>query len=129
MRFAGAIIPLTLLASVGLIIYFGIRHQNRIAADARAARGWPLVEAAVVSSRIAETNIPSDTSFSTRLHVSVRFSYLSGGEVRFADYTRDWRRSDYRIWSELLSPGRRISIRVSPDDPKRVSLIDYNGIP
>ena len=117
------------LALICLIIYFGLRHQNRLVASARAAREWPSVEATVVSSRIAETNTSGKTSFSTRLHATVRFSYLAHGEVKYADYAQDWGRSDYRNWSELLGPGRRIAIRVSPDDPKKVSLIDYNGIP
>ena len=117
------------LALVCLIIYFGLRHQSRFVISARAAREWPSVEATVVSSRIAETNTSGKTSFSTRLHATARFSYLAGGEVMYADYAQDWGRRDYRNWSELLSPGRRIAIRVSPDDPKKVSLIDYNGIP
>ena len=111
-----------------MLIYFGYRVQIRRQSDARLATSWPSVEAQVISSKISEVNASDDVSFSTRLSVRAKFSYVLNGDLKYGDYVGSWNRIGHRDWSELLKPGSRLLIRVSPDAPETVSLVDYNGI-
>lgn len=92
------------------------------------AASGPLVEAVVLSSQIHEVDASTEGSFSTRLSVKAEFSYKMEGKTTHVSYVGMWHRKDYRNWSDLLRPGGRIRIRVSPHDPGKVSLVDYNGI-
>jgi Protein of unknown function (DUF3592) len=111
-----------------LIIYSGSRNQGQQRSEALHAASWKLVEAEVLSSQITEVDASSDAGFSTRLRVKADFSYELNGQVTQASYAGIWHRNDYRDWSELLRPGSRIKIRISPHNPGKVSLVDYNGI-
>ena len=111
-----------------MLIYFGYRVQSRRLSDARIATSWPSVEAQVISSKISEVDASTDSAFSTRLSVRAKFSYTLNGDLIYGDYVGTWYRNDYRNWNELLKPGSRLLIRVSPAAPETVSLVDYNGI-
>lgn len=123
------------LGLVGIVFVFSVVvgigwsvHQV-IGREAADALSWPIVEAVVVSSRIAEMNASDEVSFATKLSVQAEFSYEVDGESLRGCYARQWLRDDLRDWSELLKPGNRLSIRVSPDHPEMVSLVDHNGVP
>ncbi|MCW1926408.1 DUF3592 domain-containing protein [Luteolibacter arcticus] len=111
-----------------LILYFGDRIQAKRGDDAKAAATWPQVEAQVVSSQIHEVNVSTETSFSTRLHVSARFTYHLNGQPAHGHYAGQWERTDHHNWADLLKPGSRMKVRISPDDPAKVSLVDHNGV-
>lgn len=121
------------LALVGIVIFmlavllasYHITGKRGHAAE--YAMTWERVDAQVVSSDIGETNTSDEYSVSTRLYVNARFGYQFKGEMIYGDYRGSWTRNDLRDWSELLKPGNRITIRVSPDDQTVVSLVDYNG--
>lgn len=113
---------------VGALIVAGGTYRSRVDAAAKTASQWTPVEAVVVSSTVREVDASTETAFSTRLTVNAKFSYVYEGRPRTGNYFGSWSRTDYRDWSELLRPGRRILIRVSPDDPETVSLVEYNGI-
>lgn len=92
-------------------------------------RGWPEVEAEVIESRIFEMDTSNDITFSTRISVDLRLEYVVNGESYRTDYARDWTRRRMVDWSEMLSRGSKFPIRVSPENPEIVSLLDHNGIP
>lgn len=114
--------------ALALMIFWGIRHQNSRSAAATNAASWPLVEARILTSQIHEVDASSETSFATRLSVKAGFSYEFNGATTQGSYVGVWYRNDHRDWSDLLRPGGRINVRVSPRDPGKVSLVDYNGI-
>ena len=116
-----------LLVFVGLIVagYYTNQVRGRAAAHSRT---WEKVEAKVISAEIAEINTSDEYSFSTRLFVNATFSYRIDDKIIHGDYSGIWTRNDLDNWSERLRPGSDITIRVSPDDPHIVSLVDYNGI-
>ena len=95
---------------------------------AEFARTWKKVEAKVISSKISEVSTSDENSFSTRLTASAKFGYRTDGKMTYGNYVGSWTRSDLSNWSELLRPGNSITIRVSPDDFRVVSLVDHNGI-
>jgi Protein of unknown function (DUF3592) len=117
------------LVLVGMLAGFLNHRQNQNMAYMAAVRKWPVVEAEVVRSQVREINTSGKYSFSTDIYANVTFSYVRGGVRKEAVYREKWGRSGYRDWHELLKPGQRLPIRVSPEDSTKASLIDYNGWP
>ncbi|MGJ8644657.1 MAG: DUF3592 domain-containing protein [Luteolibacter sp.] len=114
---------------LGLIFVFG-EHLG-LTGDSKyeEVRKWREVNATVVSSEVWEIDSSDETSFSTKLTAKVRFEYRTSEGSQIADYSETWTRHDHRNWSEYLAPSKTLKIRVSPDDPSVVSLLEHNGIP
>lgn len=90
---------------------------------------WMRVEATVLKSELNEFDTSGETSFSTRISARLTLRYSIGSDTHETQHVTSWRRRDLKDWSEILHPGRKILIRVSPDDSKSLSLIDMIGIP
>jgi hypothetical protein len=113
---------------VGLLIYFGNQSLLEKGADATDATGWPSVEARVMSSDVNELSSSNETSFSTKVCVRAKFSYIINDNLLHSNYVGQWTRMDYRDWAALLKPGNSLKIRVSSTDQNKISLVDYNQI-
>ena len=118
----------TLISFGGFLLFADVQNTKRSEAANEVAT-WPKVEASVIRSRIREVNASGETHFATRLHATATLVYQFNGEHTEADYAGTWDRQDHRDWSRVLAPGSKITIRVSPSDPFRVSLLDINGVP
>lgn len=88
-----------------------------------------LTEATVIRSELNEINTSDETSFSTRISAHLTLQYLIGSKTHETQHITSWQRRDLKDWSKIFRPGNKISIRISPDDPGSLSLIDLTGVP
>lgn len=117
------------VVAFGTIMALADRHHAGVAARGREVEQWRVVEASILSSRIAEVNASSEFHFGTRLSLIAKFAYEVDGTRKHADYVATWDRADSKDWSRMLAPGGSIKLRVSPKDQSRVSLWDHNRVP
>ena len=90
---------------------------------------WEKVEAMILSAEISEINTSDDVSFSTRIGANLVLRYEVEGESREVKYFTNWRRKDQNDWAAILSPGKKVPLRVSPEESNTVSLFDLIGVP
>jgi len=119
----GVVTALCIFGGCFAIIHFGGSHKSDM------VRNWIRLEATVLKSELKEVNTSDETSFSTRISARVTLRYLIGSDTHDTEHVTSWQRRDHKDWSEILHPGQKISIRISPDDPKSISLIDLTGVP
>ena len=114
---------------IGAFVALGHWRHSAEASRAAEVSKWSKLEATVVSSEISEINTSDETSFSTRISVNLVLRYVVAGKPRDTEYYTSWHRKDPKDWGSLLSPGKKIPIRVSPEDANKLSLLDLIGVP
>lgn len=110
---------------VGALVIFAPSHAKKAA----EAGTWPEVDAVILSSELSEVDTSDDTHFSTRIIADLKLRFSTDGRTREVRKVVNWTRRDHRNWDDILSPGRQVRVRVSPDDSSKVSLIDLIGVP
>jgi hypothetical protein len=124
--YLGAVVSLAVL---GGFMFFADRIHSGRADKILEIRNWAEVEAVILESTLSEVDTSDETSFSTRIAAKVRFKYSTGNDTVTTDYVATWTRYDAKDWDAVLSPGKTIRIRVSPEDANTVSLFDHNVVP
>lgn len=117
------------LALTATLLGLSDAWERKVAASTQDVKRWPSVVARVVDSKVEEVEMADGKIRAKELRVSARFSFDYKGEAILADYVAKWHRSDEQNWVAFLAQDARISIRVSPEEPSRISLLDHNGVP
>lgn len=117
------------LVVISICVFLANPLHERDAAQRGEIAKWETVDALILKSGLSEVNTSGEVSFSTRITASVRIKYVMDNQPVTTDYATTWTRRDTKDWDAELSAGRKIKIRVSPEDPTKISLLDLTGVP
>jgi hypothetical protein len=105
----GAFILFGAVAAIGVVTAYAAVEDY---ARARASLGWPTVEGVVLSNESGD---------------DVRYAWFDGEASHTGERIRFWTGALHRS-GEVYAPGRRVAVRVSPDDGS-IAVIEPGGSP